>query len=146
MTITSFWYGNALAKALNKEIDWNTDTVKCALLVDTYTPDQDTHDYFDDVVAHEVAAGGGYTAGGATLANCTVTYDAGTNTLKIDADDVTWAAATITAHYAVVYVDTGTDSTSPLIVCVDFGQNYSSGGLDFAIGWNVAGIAIAVVS
>ena len=42
-------YGNFLAKALNKEVDWDSDTIKVALLTSAYTPNQDTHDYYDDV-------------------------------------------------------------------------------------------------
>jgi hypothetical protein len=55
-------YGNFLKQALNKEIDWDSDTIKVALLSSSYTPNQDTHDYFDDVSANEVT-GTGYTTG-----------------------------------------------------------------------------------
>jgi len=44
-------YGNFLKQALNKEIDWDSDTIKVALLSSSYTPNQDTHDYFDDVTS-----------------------------------------------------------------------------------------------
>ena len=70
-------YGNFLAKSLNKEIDWDSDTIKVALLSSSYTPNQDTHDYYDDVVGNEVS-GTGYTTGGNTLSSKTITYD-GTN-------------------------------------------------------------------
>jgi len=36
-------YGQFLSQALNKEIDWDTDTIKVALLTNAYTPDQDAH-------------------------------------------------------------------------------------------------------
>ena len=61
-------YGNFVLKALNKEVDFDTDTIKVALLTSSYTPDQDAHDYFNDVSSAEVT-GTGYTAGGATLAS-----------------------------------------------------------------------------
>lgn len=64
-------YANAIKQAFNKEIDFDTDTVKAALVTSTYTPDYLAHDYFNDVT-NEVS-GTGYTAGGATLASKTVT-------------------------------------------------------------------------
>ena len=142
---TGKFYGNAIVKAFNKEIDWNSDTVKVALVTSTYTPNQDTHDYWNDVSGNE-ATGTGYTAGGVTLTNATVTYDSGTNVVKLDADDVSWTASTITARYAVIYVSTGDASTSPLIGYVDFGTDQSSSSGTFAINWSTNGIATVTVS
>jgi len=133
-------YGSFIAKSLNKEIDWDSDTIKVALVASTYTPDQDAHDYYDDVVADQVS-GTGYTAGGATLASKTVSYSGGTNKLVLDAADVTWSASTITARYAIVYdAQTGVNSTSPLIGYVDFGADQSSSSGNFTITWDVNGI------
>lgn len=139
MAVTAKLYVNALKQAFNKEIDFDTDTIKVALLTNSYTPDQDADDYFSDISANE-AAGTGYTAGGATLGSKTVTVDAGTNTVIFDGDDVSWAASTVTAHYAVVYVDTGTASTSALIGYADFGVDISSTAGTFLIQWDEGGI------
>jgi hypothetical protein len=57
-----------------------------------------------------------------------------------DADDVVWTSSTITARGAVLYKDTGTPSTSPLICYIDFGSNKSSNGADFTIQWSSSGI------
>ena len=139
--MSSKLYGSFLVKALNKEVDFDSDTIKVALLTNAYTPNQDTHDYFDDVVANEVAATGGYTSGGITLANKTITYDSGTNVIKLDADDVTWSASTITARYAVVYdASPASDATRPLIGYVDFGSDQSSSSGNFTITWDATGI------
>lgn len=144
MAVSALWYGNAMVKAFNKEIDLDTDTVKVMLCTSSYTPDQDTHDYVDDVT-NEVSATG-YTAGGATLSNKAVNYTGETNVFKFDADDVAWTAA-ITARYAVVYVDTGTASTSPLLGYVDFGQDETSGsGQTFTIVWASSGILTLTVA
>ncbi len=75
---TTLTYGSLILKAFNKEIDWDTDVIKVALVTSSYTPAQDTHDYWDDVSANE-ASGTGYTAGGATLGSKTQGYTAGTN-------------------------------------------------------------------
>lgn len=139
-------YGKFIQKAFNKEIDWDTDTIKVALLTSSYTPDQDVHDYFDDVVGNEVT-GTGYTTGGATLASKTSTYDASTNVIVLDAADVTWAASTITARYAVVYdASGGTNSTNPLIGYVDFGSDQSSSNGNFTITWDATGIVRVTVA
>lgn len=139
-------YGNFLSQALNKEVDWDTDTIKVALLTNAYTPDQDAHNYFDDVLANEVA-GTGYTAGGESLSNKTNTYDAGTNTIVLDADDVTWSSSTITARYAVVYdASPATDATRPLIGYVDFGSDQSSSNGNFTITWDATGIVRITVA
>lgn len=139
-------YGSVIAKAFNKEIDLDSDTIKLALVAQTYTPNQDTHDYWDDVVANEVA-GTGYTAGGATLANKSVSYDSASNTLVFDADDVTWASSTITARYAVLYDATpGTNATRPLIGYVDFGSDQSSTAGNFTVTWDATGIVRITVA
>lgn len=145
MAVTAFLYGSVAAKLANKEIDWDTDTVKVALCTSTYTPNQDTHDYFNDIT-NEVT-GTGYTAGGATLASKTVNYTAGTNTTAFDAADVSWTTSTITARYAIIYVDTaGAASTDPLIGYVDFGADVSSTAGTFQITWDAAGIFTITVS
>ena len=138
-------YGNFLLKALNKEVDFDSDTIKVALLTSSYTPDQDAHDYFNDVSTYEVT-GTGYTSGGATLASKTATYDSATNVIVLDAADVTWSASTITARYAVVYDSTGTASTSALIGYVDFGSDQSSTNGNFTITWDSTGIVRITVA
>lgn len=139
-------YGSFLVKALNKEVDWDSDTIKVALLSNAYTPNQDTHDYFDDVSGNEVT-GTGYTTGGITLASKTITYDGATNVIVLDAADVTWSASTITARYAVVYDDTpATAATKPLIGFVDFGSDQSSSSGNFTITWDATGIVRVTVA
>lgn len=145
MAVTAFFYGNAPLNAWDKKIDFNSDTIKVALCTSSYTPNQDTHDFFNDVT-NEVT-GTGYTAGGATIANCTLTYTAGTNVLKLDGDDVSWPSSTITARYAVIYDSTpGTAATNPLIAYVDFGADVVSSAGTFTIAWHADGIATVTVA
>jgi hypothetical protein len=144
MAVTAFLYGSFPAKLANKEIDWDSDTIKVALTTSSYTPNQDTHDYFDDITNQ--VSGAGYTSGGATLASKTVTYTSGTNTQAFDAADVTWTSSTVTARYAVIYDSTGVSSTSALIGYVDFGADVTSSGGDFTIQWNASGIFTIAVS
>lgn len=125
-------------KIMDGSIDLDTDTIKVALVTSSYTPNQDTHDFFDDVT-NEVS-GTGYTAGGAALANKAVTADNTDNEGVLDADDVTWPTSTITARGAVIYKDTGTASTSPIICYIDFGSDKSSSAGNFTIAWPSEGI------
>ena len=144
MAVSAKLYGSFPAKLANGEVDWDTNTIKVALTTSSYTPNQDTHDYFDDITNQVV--GTGYTAGGATLASKTVNYDSGTNVTTFDAADVTWSTSTITARYAIIYRDTGVTSTSPLIGYVDFDADVVSSGGDFTIQWNASGIFTITVS
>jgi hypothetical protein len=143
---TTTVYGKLALTLFNKELDWDSDTIKCALVTSSYTPNQDTHQYWSDVVANE-ATGTGYTAGGATLASKTITYDGATNKTTLDAADVSWASSTITARYAVVYDATpGTDATRPLIAYVDFSSNQSSSSGTFTVTWSASGIATVTMA
>jgi hypothetical protein len=138
-------YGNFLAKALNKEVDWDSDTIKVALLSSSYTADQDAHDYFNDVSSFEIS-GTGYTTGGVTLTSKTITYDSANNVIVLDAADTTWSSSTLTARYAVIYDSTGTASTSALIGYVDFGSDQSSTNGNFTITWDSTGIVRITVA
>jgi hypothetical protein len=108
-------FGKLFTALWNKEIDYDTDTIKVMLTTSSYTPDQDAHDYKDDVT-NEVAATGGYTAGGNALGSKTVTYTGATNKHVLDCADPQWTTSTITARNAIFYnASPGADSTRPLI-------------------------------
>jgi len=139
MASTAKWYGSAIAyqygaTAANR-VDWVTDTIKVALVGAAYVPNQDTHDYWDDVVANEVT-GAGYTAGGVTLATKTVNYDAATNVASLRAATSAWTNLTATTSYAVIYKSTGVNGTSVLIGYVDLGGSQSVVGADFSLVWD----------
>jgi hypothetical protein len=144
MAVTAVFYGTGLTSLFNGEVDYDTDAIKVMLCTSTYTPNVDTHRYKSSVT-NEVT-GTGYTAGGATLASKTVSYDAPTNTLTLDAADVSWTGSTITARYAVIYKSTGTNSTSPLLVLIDFGADIASSAGPLLIEWSATGIITAVAS
>lgn len=91
-------------------------TPKLMLATDTYVPAQATHDFVSDVTNE--AAGTGYTSGGNTLANVTVSLDTDTGTVTITCDDVT--GISVSCRYALFVIDTGTDATSPVVSCTDF--------------------------
>jgi hypothetical protein len=126
-------------KQLNgNQIDLDTDAIGVALVLSGYSPNIDTHDFFDDITNE--ASGAGYTAGGITLSGTTVFMNTATDLAMFDAADVTWSTSTITARGAVLYHRTGTAGTSKLIAYFDFGTDQVSSAGNFTIQWNAAGI------
>lgn len=152
MAVTAFWYGLAIrdqwgATAADR-VDWVTDTIKCSLHTVTYAPNQDTDAYFT-AATNELAATGNYVAGGNTLAGKTLTYDGPSNTMRLKANDVTFANLTSSAgiRYAVVRKDTGTGATSHLMGYVNMGADQSPAGVNFVIQWDATdGVLRGVVS
>ena len=145
MAVTAKFFGKFFVSLCNKEIDLDSDSLKLLLVNSSYTPNQDTHQYKSDV-SNEVT-GTGYTAGGATVSSVTVSYNSGTNTLSFDAADVTWATASITARYGILYdASPGSDATRPLIGYIDFGGDVTSTGADFTVVWDAAGIGSVTVA
>ena len=148
MAISAHYYTSFFKSAFNKEVDLDeASKIKLMLCNEDYSPNQDTHRYKNSVT-NEVS-GTGYTAGGKALTSVTVTV--GTKTITIDADDVSWTNATLVSdnapRYGVLYYDTGTSSTSPLIGYIDFGDStYAPNGGTLSIAWNSAGIATVTVS
>jgi hypothetical protein len=112
---TGYVYGSALKSIVNKEIDYDTDTIKVMLTTSTYSPNRSTHRYKSDVT-NEVA-GTGYTAGGATLANKAVTVTAA-NSWSIQ--------AAVSTAYTVGSVVRPTTGNGFLYQCVVAGTSAGS--------------------
>ena len=150
MAVTTYWFGEAayglVSATAARRFDWVNDTIKVALTTSTWAVDQDTMNFYDDVT-NELGTATGYTAGGATLTSPALTYDTGSNTVRMDGADVSWTfTASKTMRYAPVYKDTGTPATSPLIGYVDFGSDQTSSGV-FTIQWDATdGVFRMVVS
>jgi hypothetical protein len=144
-TVAMKWFGKGLEALAKKLVDLSSDTIKVALTTSAWTPDQDAHDFFNDVT-NEVSATG-YTAGGATLANKALTYTGGTNVLKLDADDVVLnITGSLTARNVVLYDATpGTAGTNPLLGYGVFLVDGTPGDItvtdgSFTIAWDSNGI------
>lgn len=120
-------YDKARERFLDGGISWTTDTIK-AVLVDTagYTFSQ-SHEFLSDI-------GAGYRI----ATSAALTGKAKTSGIA-DADNVTWAAVTGASSEAVVlYKDTGTAATSPLIAYVDVatGLPVTPNGGDITVTWD----------
>ena len=130
MAITVAFYGltmEKIAEQVGNDVNYLTGTVKLALVLDTYTPDRDAHDFWNDVSANEVANGNGYTTGGETAASKTITYDSASDQVRWDLADITWTfTASKTWRYGVLYIDTaGASSTDPLYALLTWDSNQS---------------------
>lgn len=139
-------YASYVAKANNGEINFSSGAIKAVHLKNTYTPAQATHDYYDDVNAH-VVTGTNITAGGQAVASKTVTLVSLTQ--QFDAADTTFTNITTNSphiRYTVVYLDTGTASTSPLIGYIDWGSDLPVVGGDFTVRWAATGIFTGTVA
>ena len=118
MADTAKLFTNGLLGFFKGDCKWLTtggSTFKVALLKDTWTPNQDTDEFWDDISAYEVDASGDYASGGATLVTSDPTVDTASNEIRFDANDVTFTGFTGSAKYYAVYHSTGTAGTSRLI-------------------------------
>jgi hypothetical protein len=116
MAVTNKWLGQALIQVFDKEVDYLADAITVTLHTSAYTPDQDVHDYQNDLT-NELSTANGYTAGGQALGSKVNDYTAGTNVVAFKAADSVWTATgTLTARTAVVACTTpGTAATNPLL-------------------------------
>ncbi len=117
-------------------VDWEADTLK-AILVDhgTDTPVPNTDADLADITAGAIIAT-------ATLGSKTAVLSS--NTMTMDAADTTFTAVSgASAESIVIYKDSGTGSTSLLIVFFDTGVTglpVTPNGGDITIQWNASGI------
>lgn len=116
-------------------VDWDTDTLKLALMNRALSPTKDMTHWSH--VSSQECSGTGYTAGGTTLLNASVSIDGSNDLVKLDADDQTWANSSLSAYWGIVR-----DSTAgSILVCAfDFGSDQVSSAGDFTIQWNASGL------
>lgn len=120
-------YAKGKEKFLSGAINLPTDTIKAALVSNGYTPNL-AADEFQSTIASYIlgtpqALGSKAVAGGA-----------------FDAADVTWAAVASgsTAKAVVLYKDTGSAATSPLLAYIDTitGFPLATNGSDITVQWD----------
>ena len=121
-------YDYCRQRFLEAQINWMTDTIKVILVsTSAYTPQTAVHQYLADIPVSARIAGPvtltakATTGGAADAADCTFTSVSG---------------ATINA--IVIYKDTGTEATSPLIAYIDTatGLPISPNGGDIIVTWD----------
>lgn len=123
-------YDKGRQRFLEGQFNWLTDTIKC-ILVDTgaYTANFSTHEFLSDI---PTSARIGTTSG---VALTSKTTDGG----AADAADITFSSVTGASIEALVlYKDTGTEGTSPLIAYIDTatGLPITPNGGDIIVTWD----------
>lgn len=137
--MASFVYNKAKESFGKGELAWGTDTFKVSLHTSSYTPNQDTHQYYSDLT-NEITASGSYSTGGVTLGSLTTSIDTSLDRAEFDAADATVTSFTSVFRYAVVYKSTGVGSTSRLVALIDFGSDVTVTASSYTITWNADGI------
>lgn len=123
-------YDKGRQRFLEGQFNWSTDTIKC-ILVDTgaYTPNFSVHEFLSDIPSSARIG----TTSGVALTSKTTTGGAA------DAADITFSAVTGASIEALVlFSDTGTESTSPLIAYIDTatGLPITPNGGDIIVTWD----------
>lgn len=119
-------YDKGREKFLTGAINASADTLKCALIKDTYAPTLGSDEFFSTLSSHVVGTP-------QTLTSKTVTGGV------LDAADVTFSAVpTAAVKYCAIYKDTGSAATSPLIALFDTaaGLPVSTNGGNIIIAWD----------
>lgn len=145
MAVTNRMYGkfyDSMARAL---VNWPSHSIKGLLVTSAYAFNQDTHQYKDVSITNELAAGGGYSAGGLVIPTPGLSYDAANHRVNFTGGNISWASATLTARGLVVYDDTPA-TNKPLVNFVDFGQDLSPVNGTLSVTWDAAGIAYVQVA
>lgn len=127
MAITVNWYGNGLLRIAQQQTNTDLEVADLflALVTDAYTPNLDTHDFWNDVVANELAGGNGYVTNGFDVTGATYSLDGTSDQVRLDIGDPTWTfTAAKTWRYGVLYERTsGTDATRQLFALLSWDTN-----------------------
>lgn len=120
-------YALGKEKILSGAINFVSDTIKVALVKNTYPQNLTTDDFYDDISAYVIGTP-------QTLGSKSVALGV------FDAGDVTYTAVTAgdTLEGVVIYKDTGVEGTSPLLAYIDTitGFPLATNGGDITIQWD----------
>lgn len=121
------FYALGAEKILSGAIDLITDTIKVILVKNTYPQNLTTDEFLDDVDPYRLNTD-------QTLGSKSVALGV------FDAGDATWTAVTAgdTSEGVVIYKDTGSAATSPLIAYIDTitGFPLATNGGDITAKWD----------
>jgi hypothetical protein len=109
-------------------------TYKAMLVSSSYAEDRGAHSKRSSV-SGEVAATGGYTAGGVSV-TLSASLNTTTHKLTLTLPAVSWASSTITARKLIIYKSTGTAANDNLVACIDNGTDLVSSSSTMV--WNAS--------
>lgn len=120
-------YAKGKEKILTAAINFSTDTIKVALIKNDYAQSLTTDEFYTSISASVIGTP-------QTLSGKSITAGV------FDAADITYGAVTAgaTSEGVVIYKDTGSAATSPLIAYIDTitGFPLATNGGDIAIQWD----------
>ena len=121
-------YDKARERFLTGQFNWSTDSIK-SVLVDTgaYTVSLTSHEFLSDISSSARVSTSGAFTGKTTTGGAA------------DANDVTFSSVSGPSIEAIViYADTGTEATSPLIAFIDTatGLPITPNGGDIIVTWD----------
>ena len=139
------WYRQTLAKALNKEVDWDSDSLKLTLHTSTYAPNLDTHAYVSDLT-NELGTAGGYTAGGFAVTAVAPAYTAANSFATTRANSTAYTAGDVVRPatgngFLYQATTTGTSGASIPTYPTIVGQTVVDGGVT----WTCVGSGIIII-
>lgn len=107
--------------------NYSSDTFKALL---TNTAPVATNHIYTDISSNEVASGGGYTTGGATVTISSVTNSSGTETVVASAASPTWIGSTGFGPFRYVVIYDSSAAVKTLQCWFDFGSSISLAAAD----------------
>jgi hypothetical protein len=136
LTLTITLSPHFLENFTNYSMDFSTDSFKTLLLSPNAFSSGSFSDwtYLSDIT--DEISGTGYTTGGesTTLTPGTpILYQGIWPSYPIHISGVIWPNSSFSARYAVLYKDTGTASTSPILYLINFGSTLTSTTAPFVI-------------
>ena len=147
MAVTAKMFTKFVTSMANKEVDINTDTLKCALFTSALTASQTNDQYFNrsPYTSNEVSQANGYTTGGATVA--TPTFSTSGKTWTMDAVNPAWTVTSTGFGYkqAVFYYSLAA-TPYPLVCIVDMGATVTAAAGTHTIVLDSSGIATVTVA
>ena len=123
-------------KAVTGQTAAPTGTLKGAFMATDYTQDKETHQFWADVSA-DIATGTTVQ----TIASLDVRVDTANNRIEIDFADPSETPVTASTNQFMLYMDTGDNSTSPLIVNGALSTTLSPVGGTLTLTVNAEGLA-----
>lgn len=123
-------------KAVTGDTAAPTGTLKGAFMATTYTQDQETHQFWNDI-SSSIASGTTLR----TIASLDVRVDTANNRIEIDFADPSETPVTAVTNQFVLFMDTGDNATSPLIANGALSATLSPVGGTLTLTVNAEGLA-----
>lgn len=116
---TTAVHGPGQSALITGGVDWDSNAIYAALVSSAWTPNVDTDDFWNDVVANEVT-GTNWAANGQALTSLAVNVDTANNEVEVRSADVSVSNVTLTGgkNIALVNRTPGTDATRHILASV----------------------------